>query len=90
MKGRILKFKKSKDGSLRVGLVLNKKQHFFFVHRLVADAFIQNTENKDCVIHIDGNNQNNSVENLTWPTWEEVREFCKTFKQIIGQNLSIK
>lgn len=85
VKGRILKFKKSKDGGLRVGLVSNKKQYFFFVHKIVAQAFITNPENKDCVIHIDRNNQNNSVENLTWATWEEVREFAKLSNRLSGK-----
>ena len=85
VRGRILKFKKSKDGSLRVGLVSNKKQYFFFVHKIVALAFINNPENKDCVIHIDRNNQNNSVENLTWATWEEVREFAKLSNRLSGK-----
>ena len=85
VKGRILKFKKSKDGSLRVGLVSNKKQYFFFVHKIVSQAFIPNPENKDCVIHIDRNNQNNSVENLTWATWEEVREFAKLSNRLSGK-----
>ena len=85
VKGRILKFKKSKDGSLRVGLVSNKKQYFFFVHKLVAKAFIPNPENKECVIHIDGNNQNNFVENLILATWEEVREFAKLSNRLSGK-----
>ena len=60
-----------KDGYSGVGVFVNYKPYYKRVHRLVAEAFIPNPENKPQVNHKDGNKQNNCVDNLEWVTNQE-------------------
>lgn len=75
-KGCILKQKNRKTNvkSLeyyQVTLSKNGTQKMFSPHRLVAEAFIPNPNNKPYVNHIDGNGKNNNVDNLEWTTNRE-------------------
>ena len=47
------------------------KQIKYYVHRLVAETFIENPNNLSDVDHIDCNKENNHVDNLRWVTREE-------------------
>jgi hypothetical protein len=51
-----------------VGLCKNGESKNYFVHRLLAKAFIPNPDSKKTVNHKDGNKLNNSLENLEWAT----------------------
>ena len=60
-----------KDGYYKVGLCSHSKYKYCFIHRLVAQAYIPNPENKPTVDHLDGDIHNNNVENLAWATGTE-------------------
>lgn len=91
---RLLKPHKDKKGYARTYLDKGDgKTRFVPIHRLVAIAFIPNPDNKPQVNHIDGNKENNNVDNLEWvtnqenhnhailnglyPNQKELREKCK-------------
>lgn len=66
-KEKILKAGKIK-GYLQVILYKNSKMKHYYVHRLVAQTFIPNPDNLQCINHEDENKENNCVENLEWCT----------------------
>ena len=65
-KEKIIKPGKDSKGYLRVNLYENGKHKTVKVHRLVANAFIDNPLNLPQVNHIDENKENNIVDNLEW------------------------
>lgn len=62
-----LAFMKNRKGYLRVKLSKNSKERLFLVHRLVADAFL-NEKKGEQINHINGKKDDNRVENLEWCT----------------------
>lgn len=72
-------------GYLRVSI--GKK--LMFVHRLVAEKYIPNPENKPQVNHKDGNKLNNCVDNLEWVTNQENRNHAvDNDLQVTGERCS--
>ena len=60
-----------RSGYKVIALTKNGKRKSFQVHRLVAEAFIPNLQNKPFINHIDENRINNNVNNLEWCTQKE-------------------
>ena len=67
-KGRVTKGTKSSNGYYRVTLRNNEGSRTDYVHRIVAETFIPNTDNLNEINHKDENGRNNHVENLEWCT----------------------
>lgn len=70
-KEKIMKQKKNITGYYSVQLCLNAVMTFKTIHRLVAEHFLSNPDNKLTVNHIDANKANNHVSNLEWSTSAE-------------------
>ena len=84
-----LKVRVSKKGYGRVHLSKNNKAKDFYIHRLVAETFMVNTENKPQVNHIDGNKLNNLLSNLEWNTNSENQKHSfKVLGRIPKNNLT--
>lgn len=74
--GQPLKTFTDSKGYLKVGLWVEGKYHQFYVHRLVAEAFLEKPKGVDekllCVKHKDFNKLNNYVGNLEWDTFSSI------------------
>lgn len=63
-----LKYWKTTIGYNTVCLFKNGIRKTYYVHRLIANNFIENPKKYNEVNHIDGNKENNSISNLEWCT----------------------
>ena len=68
-------------GYLRVGLFKDGHEHKRLVHRLIAECFIPNPENKHQVDHINRIRTDNTIANLRWVNNQE-NNLNKDFKRI--------
>ncbi len=88
----------NKDGYKVVNLWKNKKKKTIKVHRLVAEAFIPNNQNKPYINHINAIRSDNTTDNLEWCTQKENIKHAynigmmrtKKIKQFDKQNNYIK
>ena len=83
LKERIMKQTLDKKGYLTVNLQKGSCRFTrIFVHRIVAETFIPNPNNKPLIDHIDRNPSNNDVSNLRWVTHQENMNNMKTNRKI--------
>lgn len=67
-RGNVLKVDLNKAGYQRVSLCSDGVVTRRFVHRIVAETFLEHNEDNPIINHIDGNKLNNCVSNLEWTT----------------------
>ena len=70
-------------GYYQIALYKNGVMKNKLLHRLIAEAFLPNPENKPTVNHIDGNKLNDNLDNLEWATSKEQQKHART---ILGFN----
>lgn len=80
-KEKILKSGENSKGYLRAELKKDKKTTRFFIHRLVAEHFLNKEEGKNIVNHLDCNPKNNRLDNLEWTTPKGNSEYMKKLKR---------
>lgn len=63
--------RKSNSGYIQVRLFKDNKYYYRYLHRILAEAFIENPNNYRTVNHKDGNKLNNALYNLEWSSDEQ-------------------
>lgn len=71
-------YKNKNNGYFMVDLWEDNRSNKVTIHRLLAETFIPNPENKPTVDHADGNRENNDLKNLRWATYSEQNSRFKT------------
>ena len=97
--GRTISQFKDKSGYMKVNLFIDGKTRQFYVHRLVAEAFLDKPEGIDgkslCVKHKDFNKTNNYVGNLEWETFGQIikdayeKDIYKNHQQLLRKKIAM-
>lgn len=89
-RNRFLKLYKNQLGYLHICLYKNNKQKSFYVHRLVAEAFLPNPDNLPCVNHKDEDKTNNNVKNLEWCSFSYNNSYGTRIERVSEKNTNGK
>lgn len=84
--GKQMSMRVGYDGYVRVALSKGGRQHHMFLHRLVAIAFVSNTQMLSEVNHKDENKQNNLPNNLEWCTHKYNSNFGTRLQRMAKSN----
>lgn len=82
---RILKTHKDHNGYVRIVIFFRGSRKTHKVHRLVAEAFLDNPESKLAINHKNNDRSDNRLENLEWCTQKENMEFCKKQNRLVNK-----
>lgn len=86
--GKPLKYSLNHKGYCIINFYVDHKRTGFGIHTLVASQFIPNNDPlKWQVNHVDGNKENNNVDNLEWVTPEENMRHSV---DVLGNNIGVK
>jgi hypothetical protein len=69
--GLIMKHNIHKNGYHCIGLCQNSKVKCYLIHRIIAQAFLENPRNLKTVDHIDRDKDNNTLDNCRWASMSE-------------------
>lgn len=88
--GKLLKSGLQRNGYLRVDLCKDGEIQHCFVHRIVADAFVENPNSFPMVNHKDENKANNNADNLEWCTAKYNSNYGTRGKRIAERLSAVK
>jgi hypothetical protein len=72
--GQLLSLVNSTRGFKQTTIVINNQITTFRIHKMIADLFVPNPENKPVPKHKNGDKSNNRADNLEWATFSEVHK----------------
>lgn len=87
-KERLLKQQKDHKGYMYVRLYNENGFKSIKVHKLVANAFLENKYNKPTIDHIDRNKENNNADNLRYADYKEQLDNRKIDMNLVKENMS--